>query len=129
MTDDPLSAAPTLSLPRRRFGVLRGIIAVIFGLLFAFYFYEAVSQTLQLSSYLTAQNPILKRVGHAQIAFPWAAIAPFLALPFLTYAAAFLLARRRSVFASIAIFVMALALLSATSLTLESVASQLTRIT
>ena len=113
----------------RRFGIIvRGIIAVLFALLFAFYFYESLSQTLQLSSYLSTQNPLLKKVGHPQIAFPWITIAPFLLLPFVTYGLAYLIGRRRTALVSIAIFVMALAVLSATSLTLESIASQLTRI-
>jgi hypothetical protein len=126
MTVHPDSATPST---RRRFSsIVFGVIAVVFALLFAFYFYESLSQTLQLSSYLAAQNPRLTKVGHPQIPFPWIAIAPFLALPFITYGVAFLFGRRRSVLVKIAVFFMALAVLSATSLTLESVASQLTRI-
>ncbi len=122
----PASGPP---IPRRKLGiVVSGIIAVVFGLLFAFYFYESLSQTLQLAAYLAAQNPRLTKVGHPQIAFPWIAIGPLLALPFITYGLAFLIGRRRSVLVAIAIFFMALAVLSATSLTLESIASQLTRI-
>jgi hypothetical protein len=108
---------------------VRIAIAILFGLLFAFYFYEAISQTLQLSAYISSQNPLLHKVGHDELQFPWIAIAPLLLLPVVTYVLGFLIGRRRPLIFTVAIFVMALAVLSAGSLTLESVASQLTRIT
>jgi hypothetical protein len=126
----PVSTAtpvPPTATPARM-GWVSIAIAIIFGLLFAFYFYEAISQALQLSDYLTEQNPLLKKVGHELIGFPWVAVGPLLALPFVTYALAFFIGRRRPLLMKIGLFVMGLAVLSAGSLTLESVASQLTRI-
>lgn len=113
----------------RSYGWPGAVIAVVFGLLFAFYFYEAIAQTLQLSAYISSQNPLLKKVGHPQIAFPWAAIVPLLLLPFVSYGLAFVVGRRRPALIKLALFVIALGVLAAGSLSLESVASQLTRIT
>lgn len=126
MTDITVPAEPVA--PRRMSGVAVAF-AILFGLLFAFYLYEAINQSLQLSDYLATQNPLLTKLGHDQLAYPWAAVGPLLALPVVTYALAFLLGRRRPVLVRIGIFVMGLAVLSAGSLTLESIASQLTRIT
>jgi hypothetical protein len=103
-------------------------IAVVFGLLFAFYLYEAISQVLQLQSYVTGQNELLRKLGHSQLALPWIALVPLLVLPLVTYALAFFLGRHRTPLIELALFVMGLAVLSAGSLTLESIASQLTRI-
>ncbi len=108
---------------------VRIAIAIVFGLLFAFYLYEAISQALQLSQYLGVQNPLLKKVGHDPLAFPWAAIVPLVLMPAVTFVLAFLLGRRRGVAVQVGLFVIALAVLSATSLSLESLASALTRIT
>jgi hypothetical protein len=103
-------------------------IAIVFGLLFAFYLFEAISRSLQLSEYLAGQNPILRKAGHAELVFPWIAVIPLLLLPIVTYVLAFLIGLRRRPLALVALFVMALAVLSAGSLTLQSIASQLTRI-
>ncbi|MBK4346321.1 hypothetical protein [Lacisediminihabitans changchengi] len=122
-------SAAELSTERTKFGVIHAIIAVVFGLLFAFYFYEALAQTLELSGYLQTQNGVLKKAGGTELVFPWAAIAPLLALPFITFGLAFVIARRRPILAFVGVFVMALAVLSAGALTLESIAFSLTRIT
>jgi len=119
---------PELGAERATFGWVHAVIAVLFGLLFAFYFYEALAQTLQLSGYLQTQNALLKKAGGTELVFPWQAIAPLLALPFVTYGLAFVIGRRRPVLVFVGIFVMALAVLSAGALTLESIAFQLTRI-
>jgi hypothetical protein len=118
-----------VSAERVRFGVVHAIIAVLFGLLFAFYFYEALAQTLELSGYLQTQNGVLRKAGGAELVFPWAAIAPLLALPFVTYGLGFVIARGRPILPFVGIFVMALAVISAGALTLESIAFSLTRIT
>jgi len=117
-----------LGVERARFGWVHAVIAVLFGLLFAFYFYEALAQTLELSGYLQTQNALLRKADATELVFPWVVIAPLLALPFITFGLAFLLARRRPILPFIGIFVMALAVLSAGALTLESIAFQLTRI-
>jgi len=117
-----------LGVERTRFGWVHAVFAVLFGLLFAFYFYEALAQTLELSGYLQTQNALLRKADATELVFPWVVIAPLLALPFITFGLAFLLARRRPILPFIGIFVMALAVLSAGALTLESIAFQLTRI-
>lgn len=104
------------------------IVWVIFGLLFAFYFYEAIAQTLQLSAYVNGQNKSLANLGHPALSFPWLAIGPYLLFPVLVYAGAVLLSRRRAFLTKVAMFVIALALAAAMSLTLESLASAMTRI-
>jgi hypothetical protein len=104
------------------------IIAVVFGLVFAFYLYEAISQAISLGQYVTVQNPVLKRVGHQLLSFPWLVIGVYLLLPIVTFVLAILVGRRRSVPIKTGIFVLALAALSAASLALESIASAATRI-
>jgi len=121
-------SAAEVTIERTRFGWMHAVVAVLFGLLFAFYFYEALAQTLELSGYLQTQNGVLRKAGGTELVFPWQVIGPLLALPFITYGLAFLLARRRPILAFTGIFVMALAVLSAGALTLESIAFQLTRI-
>ncbi|MET0805674.1 MAG: hypothetical protein ABWX66_00105 [Lacisediminihabitans sp.] len=121
-------SAAEVTIERTRFGWMHAVVAVLFGLLFAFYFYEALAQTLELSGYIQTQNEVLRKAGGTELVFPWQVIGPLLALPFITYGLAFLLARRRPILAFAGIFVMALAVLSAGALTLESIAFQLTRI-
>ncbi|MCU1583720.1 MAG: hypothetical protein JWM49_276 [Microbacteriaceae bacterium] len=104
------------------------IIAVVFGLVFAFYLYEAISQAISLAQYVAVQNPVLKRVGHALLSFPWLVIGAYVVLPIVTFVLAVVIGRRRTVPIRVGIFVLALAALSAASLTLESIASAATRI-
>jgi hypothetical protein len=104
------------------------IIAVAFGLVFAFYLYEAISQAISLAQYVTVQNPVLKRVGHPLLSFPWLVIGVYLLVPIVTFVLAIVVGRRRSVSIRVGIFVIALAALCAASLALESIASAATRI-
>jgi hypothetical protein len=104
-------------------------IAIVFGLVFAFYLFESISRSLQLGEYLAGQNPILKKAGHLELVYPWVAVVPLLLLPIVTYVLAILIGLRRRALVLVALFVMGLAVLSAGSLTLQSIASQLTRIT
>lgn len=104
------------------------VVWVIFGLLFSFYLYEAIAQTLQLSVYVSEQNKSLANLGHPGLSFPWLAIAPYLLFPVIVYAVALFLSRRRAFLTKVAIFVVALAMAAAVSLTLESLASAMTRI-
>ncbi len=125
MTDAEATQRPPHAV-RRVVGIA---IAILFGLLFAFYLYELISQAVQLEDYLRLQNPVLKKAGHVELVYPWVAIAPLLLLPFVTFTIAFVIGRRRTVLVRVVLFVMGFAVLASGSLTLESLASQLTRIT
>ncbi len=112
-----------------RLGWLGATVAVAFGLLFAFYLYEAIAQAMALSQYVSVQNKLLGKLGHGLLSYPWVAIVIYLLLPFATYGLALVIGRRRTVVVRIGLFVLALAALSAGSLTLGSIASAATRIT
>jgi hypothetical protein len=126
--DDALDADAIASRSGRP-GWLSATVAAVFGLLFAFYLYEAISQAIALSQYVSGQNKLLDKLGHGLLSYPWIVIVIYLLLPFVTYGFAFVLGRRRTFIVRIGLFVMALAALSAGSLTLGSIASAATRIT
>ncbi len=96
------------------------IVLIFFGLLFAFYLYEAIAQTLQFSADLVLIDNLRQTVGQS-VPYPWVPIIALIAAPVLSYAAAFLVSRRSALLARIAIFAIALAALSALSLTIESI--------
>lgn len=126
--DTELAGASADNPKPGRFGVLSAVVLVGFGLIFAFYLYEAINQSVQLWQYVVTQNRLLARVGGATLVFPWLSIALYLALPFVGYAVAAWLGRRRRFGVRAALFWIALATVSALSLTLESIASLATRI-
>lgn len=122
------SGRDTGSARSLRIGIPTLVVAIVFGLLFAFYLYESLSQTFELGQYVQSQNDLLKKLGHARLVFPTATIVIYLAVPFIVYVAALITGRRRILIHKIGIFVVALATVSALSLTLESIASAATRI-
>jgi hypothetical protein len=102
----------------RRAGLLAVLVAVLFGLLFAYDTWEAIQNAIEVPK-LFAQ---LEAVGLPAGDVPWLLIGVGIALPPLAYAIALFAGRRRSVAMKALILLLALAAVAALSLTVNALA-------
>ncbi len=93
----------------------RVAIAIVFGLFFAYILFGALSNLIQLPSDLAGTD----------LAVPWWLLILGVLVPPLLYLGAFLLSRRREVFAQVLIFAVALATGYALSLSINTLGSLL----
>ena len=93
---------------RGRFGWISITVAIIFGLLYAYYLWVALSDLLAF--------PDEFFTGAKLIAKPWALLVVNLLVPVLAYVGALLLGRRRNVLIKAVFFVIGLTIVSVVSL-------------
>jgi hypothetical protein len=110
MTDESIdtAAAP------RRLGWAAATTAIAFGVLYAYDLWEAVSNAVSLPQ-------VYSVYGLDPGDVPWALLVAGILLPVVIYGVAFLLGRRRPLFATIVLFAVGLALVAVLSLDLIAV--------
>lgn len=122
MTDSPSPIEEAINddaatSARGKLGWLSITVAAIFGLFYAYYLWDAISTTVELSSSYTGN-------GLDTSAVPWGlAIAGLLIMP-VVYGLAFVIGRRHNVFGKALIFVIGLAAAAALSLTVIALEGQ-----
>jgi hypothetical protein len=79
------SSTPTQPEVRARYGASSVVVAIAFGVVYAYVLWGAVGNLVELPSSL-----------NSSIAVPWALLVLDVALPFIVFAAAFWLGRRRT---------------------------------
>ena len=103
-----------------RYGLVSAIVAIIFGLFFAYDLFEAISNFVLVIAGINHTNQISKDLGLSQSAvIPWVVLIPDLLIAPVVYAIAFVVGRRRRLLARAAIFLIALAAAAALILSLE----------
>jgi hypothetical protein len=109
MTDivTPAEEPQSILKPTEPIGVLTLVIAAAFGLLFAYYVYQAIENLLELPKSYEA-------IGLSD-SVPWAVLVIGLAIPILLYVIAFAVALRQTVLNKAVIFLMALVTVAAFS--------------
>ena len=117
MIDTAPDAAPT-----RRLGWLGLAIAIVFGLVYVYDLFEAISNVVGKTAEVNAENAVRALVGQAPALVPWALLAVDLLLPPVAFVIAFLIARRRSPLAAAFVFFIGLTAVSALTFTLVSLA-------
>jgi hypothetical protein len=108
---DAPSQEPTAEKSRARMGVLSIIVAILFGLLYAFDLWEALSTLLELPAYYAL-------VGLEPSDLPWPILIIGLLSPPIVYGIAFALGLRRNTLERALIFLVGLAVVASASLTL-----------
>jgi hypothetical protein len=95
---------------RAGIGPVSATIAILFGLLYAYDLWEAISTLLELPGYYAL-------VGLDSADVPWALLIVGVIIPPLVYALAFVLGRKRNALERALIFLVGLALVASSSLT------------
>jgi len=103
--ETPAEQPQSILAPKKPISVLTLIIAAVFGLLFAYFVYQAIANLIELPKSYAA-------IGLAD-SVPWAVLVIGLAIPVILYVVAFAIALRRPVLDTVVIFVMALATVAA----------------
>ena len=110
--------AETTGAKRGKLGWLTLTIAALFGLFFAYDLWEAIENAIQLPQ-LYAQ---LESVGLGAREVPWLLIWLGILIPPVAYGVAFLVGLRHNVFGKALVFVLALVLVAALSLSVNALA-------
>jgi len=110
-SDSPLDDAiadDNRAARKGRFGWISITVAVLFGLVFAYYLWVALSDLLAFPEQLFTGTKLIDK--------PWALLIVNLAVPVLAYFGALLLGRRRNVFVKAVFFAIGLTIVSVVSL-------------
>ncbi|MCU1406268.1 MAG: hypothetical protein JWQ43_2571 [Glaciihabitans sp.] len=91
--------------PIRRLGWASTAVAIIFGLVYAYYLYDAINSLVQVPAEYEA-------LGLSTADAPWGLLVMVLLIPIVTYAGAFVVGRRRNVFGRAVIFAAGLGVLA-----------------
>lgn len=110
MTDalSPTPSAPD-TLERRRYGILGIIVAIAFGLFYAYDLWEAVSNLIELP-------PVYELYGLDASFVPWWLLWISVLIPVVAFAIALVLGRKRNVFGKALIFLVGLTVVAGLSL-------------
>lgn len=108
-------------VPGTRHRVLRFAVAILFGLLYAYDLFEAISNLIALPAQLAEYNVFLIENDLTPLAVPWAILIGNLLLPPVAYIGAWWLGRRRSILIQTLLFLVGLAVVAALTLTLTAV--------
>lgn len=103
---------------RRR--VLPIAVAILFGLFFAYDLFEAVTNLVELPAQIGQANDFAAENGLQSIEVPWAILVANTALPIVAFAAAWWVGRRWGVGQQALLYVVALAVVAALTLTLTA---------
>lgn len=99
---------------RGRFGVLGTVVAILFGLVYAYYVWDAIRSLVELPGYY-------KDIGLTEADVPWWLLIVGLLVPLVVYAAAFLVGRRRSFVVQALIFFVGLTAVAALGLAMIAI--------
>ena len=105
--ETPAEQPQSILAPKKPISVLTLIIAAVFGLLFAYFVYQAIANLIELPKSYAA-------IGLAD-SVPWAVLVIGLLIPIVLYVVAFAVALRRNVLNKAIIFLMALVTVAAFS--------------
>lgn len=111
-TDSPDAVAETAApdpAPSRRFGPVSIVIAALFGLLYVYDLWEAVSNLVQLPT-------VYEAYGFDTAALPWWLLIVGVAIPPIVFGLALVAGRRRSVGVRALLLLLGLAVVAAASL-------------
>ncbi len=108
---------------RGRLGWLSLTVAILFGLFYAYDFFEAISNVVGVTAQINEYNAARGKVDLAPVPTPWALLIVDLLLAPVAYALAFFLGRRNSVFTKILIFSVGLTVVAALTLSVEALAA------
>ena len=103
----------------RPYGVASVVVAIIFGLFFAWDLFAAISNVIGVVNNVARNNEASATLGLAQQSVPWLLLVVDLLVAPVFYGLAFLLGRRRDLFARAAFFLIALAAAAAFTLSIE----------
>ncbi|MHA6667454.1 hypothetical protein ACX3O0_01145 [Homoserinimonas sp. A447] len=103
---------------RRR--ILPFAVAIVFGLLFAYDLFEAITNLVGLPAQIADANDFASENGLATIEVPWVILIANTVLPIAAFALAWWMGRRRSVAHQALLYLVALALVAAVTLTLTA---------
>lgn len=121
MTDtDPVDALDddTRSSARSRLGWLSLTVAIVFGLLYAYDLWEAITNAVELPKQYAALETLGVEVGEV----PWTLIIANMLIPPAIYLLAFVLGMRRNVFGKAVLFAVGLALVAVLTLDIIAIA-------
>lgn len=121
--DDPdLAADDATMASRTRIGWLGLAVAILFGLLYAYDLFEAISNLFGVVAQLDEYNAAASDVGLNTVAVPWFLLIANIALAPVIYAVAFVVGRRQRVGLKALIFLAGLAVVAALTLSLTAFA-------
>jgi len=109
-----MSASTTNTAPTRRFGRSSIAVAIVFGLVYAYYLFDAIRSTVVLPA--AYENAVGLTVADA----PWTLLIIADLIPVVIYVVAFVLGRRRNVLGRALIFLAGLGVVA--TLTLSTIA-------
>ncbi|HEY0260742.1 MAG TPA: hypothetical protein VGC18_12935 [Lacisediminihabitans sp.] len=119
---DAAGEAVEEAVPRRSVGRATIVIAILFGLFYVYELFAAISNVVGVSTQIGQYNAARVAVDLAPVATPWTWLVVDLLLAPVVYTIAFLLARRRTVFGTVLVFLVGLAVVSALTLSVEALA-------
>ncbi|MCU1514507.1 MAG: hypothetical protein JWO10_1597 [Microbacteriaceae bacterium] len=119
---DPVESAmdsDAASVTKRSYGWLSATIAIIFGLFYAYDLFEAISNTIIVSTTVAEFNKNVAQLGIPTGTVPWVILVIDIALAPVVFVAAFLIGLRQGVLSKALVFLLGLAVVAALTLSLE----------
>ena len=105
-----------------RLGWLGLAIAILFGLVYTYDLFEAISNVVGVSTQISEYNTARSKVDLAPVPTPWIVLIIDLLVVPVVYTGAFILGRRRSYFVRAVYFLVGLTVVAAVSLSLVALA-------
>ena len=105
-----------------RLGWLGLAIAILFGLVYTYDLFEAISNVVGVSTQISEYNTARSKVDLAPVSTPWIVLIIDLLLAPVVYTVAFVLGRRRSPFVRTVYFLVGITVVAAVSLSLVALA-------
>lgn len=106
--------------PRSTDRVLHFVVAILFGLFYAYDLFEALANLVAVPAQLAEYNTFLIDNGLTPLAVPWSILVANLLVPLVAFAVAWWMGRRRSILSQIVLYVAGLAVVAALTLTLAA---------
>ena len=116
------AVTPDAAAQPRAARVMFLIVAIAFGLLYAYDLFEAIANAFGVVAQLGDYNELAAEVGLDETAVPWGILIANILLAPVLYAGAFLIGRRHSVPTAALVFLGGLAVVGALSLSLAAFA-------
>lgn len=123
MTDSGMTDSGTPEVRKRpRYGRVSTVVAALFGLIYAYDLFEAISNVVGVVTQLDAYNVFAAENGLDQASVPWILLVATLALPPVAYGVAMVLGRRHGLGMRALLFAAGLAVVAAATLSLTALA-------
>jgi hypothetical protein len=107
---------------RTRLGWLGLAVAILFGLVYAYDLFEAISNVVGVTAQINLYNQARAVVKLAPVPIPWVWLVIDVLLPPVSYTLAFIIGHRKPVLLKVLVFVIGLTLVAATTLSVEALA-------